>query len=326
MIRLLDHGFVRLVSYTQPIPTLEEVDNLDSDPNLQYRRRVGPIGWTGDLEIIRNARVSHDADWRQEGTVIHEAHCLSILPPMSTGEMRGCNCQPREVSDSRLMDYLYRNVHSTPFEAIEFTFEVQAPIFVFRQWHRHRTWTYNEVSARYTELPSTYYVPDVAHIGTQDPANKQGRVMSTPERVAEIDRQFRMVEGYHIEASTAHKTYRDRLGEGVPRELARINLPLSTYSRMFAKVNLWNLFRFLNLRDHSHAQYEIRVYSQALKELVRPIVPEAMRAYDRFKTIPIDTLEIGYEEAMEVLKMYIASKKSGMTGIVRDVPTLPAAP
>lgn len=311
MIRLLDHGFVALRSYTQSA----DMDALDA--------------WSGDLEIIRNARVSHDADWRQDGTVLHEAHCVSILPPMSNGETRQCNCQPREVSDSRLMDYLYKNVHSTPFEAIEFTFEVQAPIFVFRQWHRHRTWTYNEVSARYTELPSSCYVPNAEDIGTQDLGNKQGRVrsMSGPERVAELDRQFRMVEGYRIEADLAHKTYHDRLGEGVPRELARINLPLSTYSRMFGKVNLWNLFRFLNLRDHPHAQYEIRVYAQALKELVRPIVPEAMRAYDRFKTIMIDTNEISVEEAHEAIRWFLKMKgQAKANAMINPVsPLLPGA-
>lgn len=303
MIRLLDHGFVRLVSYTRP---------AEGTGNIQ-------VGWTGDLEIIRNARVSHDADWRQDGTVIHEAHCLSILPPMSNGETRPCNCQPRTISDSRLMDYLYKNVHSTPFEAIEFTFEVQAPIFVFRQWHRHRTWTYNEVSARYTELPSTYYVPSPEDIGTQDPGNKQGRLMTAVEGLAERERQRLMVDGFDIEASLAHKTYHDRLAENVPREIARINLPLSTYSRMFAKVNLWNLFRFLNLRDHPHAQYEIRVYAQAIRELVRPIVPEAIRAYNRFKTIPIDTNEITPEEALEVIRRHIESRKAAEERVIREL-------
>lgn len=284
MIRLLDHGFVRLVSYMQPAPY-----RLFEGTGMQPVD-ARPENWTGDLEIIRNARVSHDADWRTDGTVVHEAACVSLLPPMSTGETRPCDCTPRTVSDARLMHYLYKNIHSTPFEAMVFTFEVKAPIFVFRQWHRHRTWSYNEVSARYTELPEEFYVPQREHIGYQDPKNKQGRTLA--ERVsssfAETDRQARMVDGFHSEGRYAFKTYHDRLGEAVPREIARIGLPLSTYSRMFATVNLWNLFRFLNLRDHDHAQYEIRVYAAALKELVRPIVPEAMRAYDRYKTIMVD--------------------------------------
>jgi len=291
MIRLLDHGFVRLVSYVQPAPDFSAVDNPEYGGSSADVILDAHSKWTGDLEIIRNARVSYDADWRNDGTVLHEPHCPSILPPMSNGEPRPCNCVPRTVSDSRLMEYLYSHIHSTPFEAMIFTFEVQAPIFVFRQWHRHRTWSYNEVSARYTELPSTYYVPAPEDIGTQDPKNKQGRsfVQTMSQGYAERERQRLMVEGFDIEASHAHRTYQDRLGEGVPREIARINLPLSTYSRMFGTVDLWNLFGFLSLRDHPHAQYEIRVYAQALKELIRPIVPEAMRAYDRFKRTMIDT-------------------------------------
>lgn len=284
MIRLLDHGFVRLVSYMQPMPIhhqgIEEIEL----PNLYSR----PSNWSGDLEIIRNARVSHDADWRQDDTVIHEAHCPAILPPMSNGEPRPCVCTPRTVSDKRLMNYLYSHLHSTPFESMVFTFEVQAPIFVFRQWHRHRTWSYNEVSARYTELPSTYYVPTEDDIGTQDPGNKQGRVMTAIEGLAERERQRLMVDGFQMEAAMAHKTYRDRLAENVPREIARINLPLSTYSRMFGTIDLWNLFGFLSLRDHPHAQYEIRVYAQALKELIRPIVSNAVAAFDRYKRIMLD--------------------------------------
>jgi thymidylate synthase (FAD) len=282
-IEVLDHGFVRLVSYMQPVP-----ERLMLGVSIPTR----PPDWTGDLEIIRNARVSHDADWREDNEVIHDSFCPSLLPPMLNGEIRPCGngCRPRTVSDSKLMDYLYRNTHSTPFEAMVFTFEVKAPIFVFRQWHRHRTWSYNEVSARYTELPSECYIPKMEDIGHQDPKNKQGRTRDTLAEVfAEDDRKWRMVDGYRIEAETAHKTYQDRLGSNVPRELARINLPLSTYSRMFATVNLWNLFRFLHLRDHSHAQYEIQVYAKALKELVRPIVPKAMAAFDRYQLRMIDS-------------------------------------
>lgn len=285
-ITVLDHGFVRLVSYMQPVPY-----RLFEGTGMQPVD-ARPENWTGDLEIIRNARVSHDADWRQDNEIIHEDLCTSLIPGlMSDGSERPCNCTPRTVSDVRLMDYLYKNVHSSPFEAMVFTFEVKAPIFVFRQWHRHRTWSYNEVSARYTELPAECYTPHPEDIGTQDAKNRQGRNLfgSGLDSFVERDRQRQIVEGYKIEASLAHTTYQARLGENVPRELARINLPLSTYSRMFATVNLWNLFRFLNLRDHPHAQHEIQVYARALKELVRPIVPNAIAAFDRYKLVTVDT-------------------------------------
>lgn len=313
MIHVLDHGYVRLVSYMQPVPRHQVscyTSSSETAPHADIIEGRLQSEWTGDLEIIRNARVSHDADWRNDGEIVHEALCGSLIPGlMSDGTARPCNCTPRTVSDKRLMDYLYKNIHSTPFEAMVFTFEVKAPLFVFRQWHRHRTWSYNEVSARYSELPSEYYVPPSNHIGQQDVKNRQGRTIDlgkhasyddiveagySPTDVsryaAEMERRQRIVESFGEEAAHAHQRYQDRLGSAVPREIARINLPLSTYSRMFATVNLWNLFRFLNLRDHDHAQYEIRVYAQALKTLVQPIVPNAVAAFDRYK-ISVTDLE-----------------------------------
>lgn len=291
-IELLDHGFVRLVSYTQPVP-------IDSEQPDGQHISIVPPKWSGDLEIVRNARVSHDADWRTFSHE-HELTCLSLLPAKSDGTLRPCNCVPRVRSDERLIHYLWKNRHTSPFECLSFTFEVAAPIFVLRQWHRHRTWAYNEVSARYTELPDTTYTPRPGHIGMQSLSDRQARVLSpfqsssadfhdpTAHLFDEQDRQRRMVEGFSTEAAHAHERYRARLGENVPREIARINLPLSTYSRMFATVSLLNLFRFLTLRDDDHAQYEIRVYAAALKELVRPICPIAVAAFDRYKFVMVD--------------------------------------
>jgi thymidylate synthase (FAD) len=232
VINVLDHGFVRIVSYMQP--------PLSTDPDPDF--------WSGDLEVVRNARVSYDADWR-------------------TGEEEG--------KDAKLVDYLYRNHHSTPFEAMVFTFEVKAPIFVVRQWHRHRTWSYNEVSARYTPLPAEYYVPDVNQITAQSKSNKQMRtdeVLGNAEILQNVMRRM---------GREAHDTYNQMIEAGCPRELARTILPLSTYTRMFATVDLHNLFHFLRLRLHEHAQYEIRVYAAALLELIEPIVPVSVAAFKR---------------------------------------------
>ena len=163
-----------------------------------------------DVDIVRAARQSYDAAWR-------------------AGEDEG--------SDTKLIRYLMRNSHSTPFEVVEFQFEVKAPIFVLRQWHRHRTWTYNEISARYRELPEEYYVPKAEHIGRQSKNNKQGRV---------IDKEDQLVPSMMDYANNcAFETYKSLLGQGVPRELARTVLPLATYSSMFAKVDLLNLIHFL---------------------------------------------------------------------------------
>lgn len=208
-----------------------------------YVRLVDSMG--SDLSIVRAARVSYDAAWR-------------------AGEDQG--------SDERLLRYLWSHKHTTPFEAVTFTFEVHAPIFVFRQWHRHRTWSFNELSARYRELPTEFYVPKADIIGSQSTNNKQGRTLDGTDRVAQVF-------AYEMQCHNAFDTYRDLLKDGWPRELARSVLPVSTYSTMFATVNLLNLFRFLTLRCDPHAQHEIRVYADAMLELIEPVVPVAVSAW-----------------------------------------------
>lgn len=219
-IDVLDHGFVRLV------------DHMGSD-----------------LSIVRNARVSYDAEWR-------------------AGENEG--------SDTRLINYLYKNRHTTPFEAVTFTFDVKAPIFVFRQWHRHRTQSFNELSARYRELPEEFYVPELDQITTQSTDNKQMRTDEQNKNAQDI--QNAMLSNNR----DAFMRYKYMLEKGCPRELARSVLPVATYSHMFATVNLHNLFHFLNLRLHEHAQYEIRVYAEAMLKLIEPIVPVSVAAFKKY--------------------------------------------
>lgn len=205
-------------------------------------RLVNSMG--NDLSIVQAARVSYDAAWRAG----HD-----------------------EGSDARLIKYLWKNEHTTPFEAVEFQFEVKAPIFIFRQWHRHRTWSYNELSARYKELPKEYYVPAPEVIGEQSKHNKQVRDLGKEDHEAS-----KMIADA-CEAS--YQVYRKLLDQGVPRELARSVLPGAMYSHMFAKTNLRNLFHFLGLRCDSHAQYEIQQYANAMLELIEPIVPTAVSAW-----------------------------------------------
>lgn len=215
-----------------------------------FVRLVDSMG--SDLSVSRAARVSYDAAWR-------------------AGEDEG--------SDERLIRYLWKNAHTSPFEAVTLTFEVKAPIFVFRQWHRHRTWSYNELSARYRELSEEFYVPDAALIGEQSTSNKQMRVFDhgeadpLPARVDEVLLVRDQCEG-------AFRLYRQLLASGWPRELARSVLPVNTYSHMFATVNLLNLFRFLTLREHEHAQHEIRVYAVAMRELARIVAPVCVGAWE----------------------------------------------
>lgn len=204
-----------------------------------------------DLDIVRAARVSYDADAR-------------------AGEDDG--------SDYKLINYLLKNGHTTPFEMATVKFEVKAPLFVLRQWHRHRTWSYNEMSGRYTALDEGYYVPSIDTYGVQSASSKQARDINelTPEAIA----QGRRWRNEQIEANRlAIATYERHIKEKMPRELARSVLPVSTYSRMFASVDLHNLMHFLKLRLHPHAQYEIRVYAEAMLALTEPLFPVSIGAF-----------------------------------------------
>lgn len=201
-----------------------------------------------DLSIVRSARVSYDAEWR-------------------AGEDEG--------KDAKLIDYLVKNHHTSPLESVSFTFEVKAPIFVFRQWHRHRTWSFNEVSARYSQLPEEFYIPEVSQITTQSTSNKQMRTGDVHPKAEDLQ------ELVSKQCSEAFKVYKHLIEQGMPRELARGVLPVNTYSHMFATVDLHNLANFLRLRLHSHSQYEIRVYAQAMLDLIEPIVPVAVAALKR---------------------------------------------
>lgn len=219
-----------------------------------------------DLHIVRAARVSYDAAWR-------------------AGE--------DEDKDKKLMRRLWSGggkgklpplpKHSTPFEACCMTFEVMAPIFVFRQWHRHRTQSYNELSARYRELPETFYLPIPDAVGVQSTSSKQGRDVSV-EDDSLYGRRTEEIEWVRVHCEQAFSLYRKLLKEGWPKELARIVLPMSTYSHMFTTMNLLNFFRFANLRADSHAQFEIRVYADAMLEMVADICPVAVALFREANT------------------------------------------
>jgi len=225
------------------------MNNLISVLDKGYVRLVEHMG--SDLSIVRAARVSYNADWR-------------------AGE--------DESKDEKLIKYLWKNRHTSPFEAVTLTFEIKAPIFVFRQWHRHRTQSYNEVSARYTELEDEFYSPNPRMIGQQSVTNKQVRDLTDETGDLAKDR-LEQVLYYESQCEAAFRLYHELLEDGWPRELARMVLPLSTYSRMFTTMNLLNLFRFLTLRTHEHAQWEIRQYANALAVLAGAIAPTAVDAW-----------------------------------------------
>ncbi len=196
----------------------------------------------------------------------------------------------RVSEDAGLIRYLMRHRHSTPFEMCEIKFHVKLPIFVARQWIRHRTANVNEISARYSVLDREFYLPEPAQIAAQSATNRQGRGDAlAPEEAA------RVLDLLRDEATRAHDLYEDLLNtdaDGAPRdpdkprlarELARMTLTLGAYTQWYWKTNLHNLFNFLALRADAHAQYEIRAYADVMLGMARAWVPQAEAAFAEYR-------------------------------------------
>ena len=183
-----------------------------------------------------------------------------------------------KVSQDRgLIRYLMRHRHSTPFEMVEFKFHCKMPIFVARQWVRHRTANINEYSLRYSEARDEFYYPDPENIQFQSALNKQGRMGEVPEDLKQ------KVKDYFKEISERSFAIYAELNEaGIARELARSVLPVNLYTEWYWKNDLHNLLHFIGLRSDSHAQYEIRVFSDAMAESVKAVAPFAWEAYQDY--------------------------------------------
>ena len=180
--------------------------------------------------------------------------------------------------DIKLINYLLTHQHMSPFEMAEVKFHIRLPMFVARQWIRHRTANVNEVSARYTALPEDYYVPSEGHINKQSDNNKQGR----NDEVLEGTAKNTFIESCDLNAK-AYELYRENIANGCAKEIARINLPLSTYTEWYWKCDIRNLLHFLALRLDSHAQYEIRVYAEAIYKIVNQLFPHTIAAWDNIR-------------------------------------------
>lgn len=182
------------------------------------------------------------------------------------------------LEDKALIRYLLRHKHTTPFEMTSIKFHIKLPIFVARQWIRHRTASVNEYSGRYSEMKDEFYVPDLEQIAPQSKINKQGRGEDIFSEEFKTNIATKMEESQ----KESYSEYRDLLDSGVSREISRINLPLSNYTEWYWKMDLHNLFHFLRLRLDSHAQYEIRVYAEAIAEIVKQLFPIAWEAFEDY--------------------------------------------
>ncbi len=225
----------------------------------------------------------------------------------------------KKVSDDRnLVRYLMRHRHSTPFEMCEIKLHVKLPIFVARQWIRHRTANVNEYSARYSILDREFYVPAPGQLAAQSTTNRQGRGDLLEGSAAE-----RTLNAIEKLSSDAYATYTDLLNEGegadasrpgLARELARMVLPTNWYTQWYWKIDLNNLFHFLSLRADSHAQYEIRVYADAIRDVVKRWCPIAYEAFEDYRMSGVAVSGPG----MAVIKRLLAGEnvtqeKSGLS-------------
>jgi thymidylate synthase (FAD) len=180
--------------------------------------------------------------------------------------------------DRGLIRYLMRHLHTTPFEMVELKFHVKLPIFVARQWIRHRTANVNEYSGRYSVMKDEFYVPDRGAIHFQSLRNKQGRA----EGDVPAELREKVLEILTSSQQQMYKEYETMLESDIARELARINLPLSLYTEWYWKIDLHNLFHFLRLRIDPHAQYEIRVYGEAMAGITKLVAPMAWEAFEDY--------------------------------------------
>lgn len=181
--------------------------------------------------------------------------------------------------DKGLINYLLRNDHTSPFEQVVFTFHVKAPIFVARQWVRHRTARINEISGRYSVMKDECYVPKSNKIALQSEDNKQGRKNEAVS--SEVAQKVQSILTNNSQET--FNAYNELLDMGIAREISRINLPLSMYTEFYWQIDLHNLFHFLKLRLDAHAQYEIRAYAEVMLEMVEKVCPIATEAFKNLK-------------------------------------------
>lgn len=238
----------------------QEIKVLDKG----FVRLVDYLG--GDLRIVQAARVSYGAgtkSYRQDRGLIH---------------------------------YLLRNEHTSPFEQVILTFHCKMPIFVARQWVRHRTARLNEISGRYSIMKDEFYIPEPDQMRGQSSDNKQARSdEALPDPVVE-----QMLAEMEADQKQIYAHYEAMIEGGLAREIARANLPLSMYTEWYWQIDLHNLFRFLHLRMDAHAQYEIRVFAEAMAQCAQAVAP---MAYEAFEDHLVNSIRLSRDECIALSAM-----------------------
>jgi thymidylate synthase (FAD) len=225
------------------------------------------------IQVLDKGYVRLVETWGLGEAGIPEAGIIEAARQSTQGSFRGW------TEDYKLLTYLYKNQHSTPFEFAGMTIEVKAPIFVFREWHRHRTQSYNEMSARYAPLPNEAYVPSIDRLLITNEANKQAGAVKGSEELTTAN-AFMFAEDLEDMYQELEEMYQKALSIGVPKELARLVLPVGRYTQMRATANLRNWLGFLKLRQDENAQWEIRQYANAVADIMED---EFNRTYQLYK-------------------------------------------
>lgn len=252
---------------------MARISNEEADQLLDVEMSVLDKGFVrlvdymgGDARIVQSARVSYG------------------------------NGTKTKREDAALIRYLLRNDHTSPFEQVVLTFHIKTPIFIARQWIRHRTARLNEISGRYSVMKDEFYVPQAADVKLQNTINKQARGEETPleEQISDF------ISTVQADQHNSYKRYDSYLQLNIARELARINLPLSLYTEFYWQIDLHNLFHFLRLRLHSHAQKEIRDYANVLAKCAHAVAPTAYAAFEEYK---LGSLTLAKSELQELAKL-----------------------
>jgi len=284
-IKVLDHGYVKYVAH------------MGSDESI--------------IEAARMSTGRGFVDWDET------QECTRCKLKMPVQTVIGYKCVDgsenhdwkKAAGDSKLLSFLYANKHMTPFEMCELAIEVQAPIMVFREWHRHRTQSYNEFSARYEQMPDLHYLPDAGRIQKQSAANKQGSGDTYDATFARS-----VVDRLAFQQRDIYASYDKWVNDdGVAKEVARLNTPVSRYSKMRAKTDLRNWLGFLQLRMAGNAQLEIRQYANAVAEIVKELWP---RTFALFEEHDLGGVHLSKSEAA-LLRDYIEAHTGWHGGELR---------
>lgn len=262
-VKVLDHGYVQLI------------DKMGNDESIVEAARMS----TG------KGFISWDPYDRCDNCALVIARAGGKPLPFGEGKVGAANasdCSPHKWvgapnGDVGLLDTLWRKKHATPFEMGELVIEVQAPIMVFREWHRHRTQSYNEFSARYAMMPNLHYLPARERMQKQSTTNKQGSEEALGEVFSTSARNDLANEQQDI-----YDNYESLVEDGLAKEVARINTPVSRYSKMRAKGNIRNWFQFLNLRMRPDAQWEIRMYANEVGKIIQSIWPKTYALFEEY--------------------------------------------